>query len=398
MSMEAMTLVWKYSKQRGTLLLLELALADYANDRNIAWPSINTLARKIRMSRRYTIGMLEKLESSKEIKVIEAGDPTHSNHYLISIKPNRTHGSDAEFTTNHELVDKVVNHSSLGSDIEITGVVKPASLGSEAGITGVVRRGSEGSEAGLTLTTKNHQGTINESLNQPPPTAAAAVVDSPRTLQKLLDLGKVYQKRQEQILKQVGPFPQDQQAAVRMYVGNYLYAITQKGFHKPPSFWASSQLCQGKAAGAPFDELAELSPERLAFILHWSADPFSVALNDDENLAIQWRGSWPKGVDVDKVKQAIAELGLGCFAPAKVAEPEARETTDFDRWMEVVNSLRQNSMHRHLCSAKFINANGAVRIQVADGRIKRAIEEAMPLIAPAVAAVFGEAQLVIETR
>ena len=51
MSLRAITAVWENSKAMGTLLLLQLAIADNANDSGLAWPGIDYLARKSRMSR-----------------------------------------------------------------------------------------------------------------------------------------------------------------------------------------------------------------------------------------------------------------------------------------------------------------------------------------------------------
>jgi len=45
MSIEHMTLVWKHSKKGGTALLLLLAIADFANDDGVAWPSLATPSR-----------------------------------------------------------------------------------------------------------------------------------------------------------------------------------------------------------------------------------------------------------------------------------------------------------------------------------------------------------------
>ena len=53
MSIHVTKAVWDYSKQQksGALVVL-LAIADYANERGMAWPAVSTLARKARMSTR----------------------------------------------------------------------------------------------------------------------------------------------------------------------------------------------------------------------------------------------------------------------------------------------------------------------------------------------------------
>src|SRR5688572_3145672 len=61
--------VWKNSKLGGTKLLCLLALADRADDDGIAYPSIKTLAEKIRMSERNTHYLLSKIEDSGELVI-----------------------------------------------------------------------------------------------------------------------------------------------------------------------------------------------------------------------------------------------------------------------------------------------------------------------------------------
>jgi Helix-turn-helix domain len=144
MSVEAMTLVWKYSRHGGTLLLLELALADYADDRGIAWPSIATLAEKIRKSKRYTYMMLQQLEASKEVRIMQRGGGHGSNRYLIALRPSKS----------------------------VTG---EAGLTGEAGFTrrgGPHRRGEAGLTAGVRRASPDSSLTINEPSINPKPAIA----------------------------------------------------------------------------------------------------------------------------------------------------------------------------------------------------------------------------------
>jgi hypothetical protein len=74
MSIRVMSKVWENSQQKGTALLLLLAIADYANDDGEAWPAIETLAKKIRMSERYTHLLVTSLIQAGELSVkIQAG-------------------------------------------------------------------------------------------------------------------------------------------------------------------------------------------------------------------------------------------------------------------------------------------------------------------------------------
>ena len=74
MSLEALTYVWKNSKQKGSTLLILLALADSANgDTHSCYPGQPFLAKKGRMSTVYARKIIKKLEASKEISVVENG-------------------------------------------------------------------------------------------------------------------------------------------------------------------------------------------------------------------------------------------------------------------------------------------------------------------------------------
>ncbi len=85
MSLRAITAVWENSKAMGTLLLLQLAIADNANDSGLAWPGIDYLARKSRMSRRSVISLLHALEDSGEILVQRNQGPKGCNLYILPI-------------------------------------------------------------------------------------------------------------------------------------------------------------------------------------------------------------------------------------------------------------------------------------------------------------------------
>lgn len=80
-----MNAVWANSKhQDGKSLLLLLAIADHINDADgWSWPSISTLAKRIRSRPRYVIDLLKELEDSGELVVERAlGRP---NRYRINL-------------------------------------------------------------------------------------------------------------------------------------------------------------------------------------------------------------------------------------------------------------------------------------------------------------------------
>lgn len=84
-----MTAVWEHSKQKGSALLLLLALADFANDDGEAWPAVATLATKIRMSERYTQMLIGELVKAGEIAVRPPDGRYASNVYVVlaGVKP-----------------------------------------------------------------------------------------------------------------------------------------------------------------------------------------------------------------------------------------------------------------------------------------------------------------------
>ncbi len=82
MSIQCMNRVWKYSKQKGSGLLLLLAIADVARDNGVAWPGIRGLARKTRVSKRTVIRLIQKAEQAGELQVRRF---TRGNTYWLSV-------------------------------------------------------------------------------------------------------------------------------------------------------------------------------------------------------------------------------------------------------------------------------------------------------------------------
>lgn len=77
-----MTQVWQHSKAEGTRLLVLLAIADNANDDGVAWPSIDTIARKARVSPDTARRHVHWLARKKELEI--AAKPGRSNKYRIT--------------------------------------------------------------------------------------------------------------------------------------------------------------------------------------------------------------------------------------------------------------------------------------------------------------------------
>lgn len=82
MSIHAITEVWRNSTSKGSTLLLLLAIADFADEHGRAFPSIETLSRKIRMSDRNTIRLIECAEEQNEIVIERA--PNKVNQYRLT--------------------------------------------------------------------------------------------------------------------------------------------------------------------------------------------------------------------------------------------------------------------------------------------------------------------------
>ncbi|MHC4748284.1 MAG: helix-turn-helix domain-containing protein [Planctomycetota bacterium] len=83
MSIRVMSIVWEYSQHKGNALLVLLAIADFADDFGAAWPSIEKLRTKARISERQTIRIIKKLEDSGELLVKHRRHV--GNYYMIAL-------------------------------------------------------------------------------------------------------------------------------------------------------------------------------------------------------------------------------------------------------------------------------------------------------------------------
>jgi len=108
MSVRVSNYVWRHSKQKGAALLLLLAIADQADDdgRN-AWPSVATLAKKIRMTSRSVQLLTERLVAGGELRVEEGGGKHGTHRYSVVLdeeydaprrpgRPGKTPGGQGE--------------------------------------------------------------------------------------------------------------------------------------------------------------------------------------------------------------------------------------------------------------------------------------------------------------
>lgn len=83
MSIKRMTAVWDSSRAAGSALLLLLAIADNASDDGLAWPGLESLAQRARISKRAVIKQLKHLEETRELLVYRR--PGQHNYYLVNV-------------------------------------------------------------------------------------------------------------------------------------------------------------------------------------------------------------------------------------------------------------------------------------------------------------------------
>lgn len=83
MSIRVMNRVWENSTACGGELLVLLAIADHADDRGFAWPGIDSLARKSRLTNRHVPRCLKNLAAAGELQVQYNRGPKGTNLYKV---------------------------------------------------------------------------------------------------------------------------------------------------------------------------------------------------------------------------------------------------------------------------------------------------------------------------
>ena len=81
MSWEIVAWVFDNPSVRGTVKLVALTLANYANEKGIAWPSVETLAKKTGISTRQIQRILPKIEEAGLLKITTGGGRTQTHRY-----------------------------------------------------------------------------------------------------------------------------------------------------------------------------------------------------------------------------------------------------------------------------------------------------------------------------
>lgn len=89
-----MTRVWEHSRAEGTNLLVLLALADFADENDIAWPSKARIAERCRISPRTVIRRIKTLEAQGELE--PAGTRGRARTRAWKITPGAQPGAPAK--------------------------------------------------------------------------------------------------------------------------------------------------------------------------------------------------------------------------------------------------------------------------------------------------------------
>lgn len=87
MSIRVMSGIWATSRHDGPALLLLLAIADYADDDGVAFPSITALRRKARLGKTQCYEALSRLKASGELIILERGGGRHTTKYRVVNSP-----------------------------------------------------------------------------------------------------------------------------------------------------------------------------------------------------------------------------------------------------------------------------------------------------------------------
>jgi len=165
MSLRVMNRVWDHSGQSGSALLLLLALADQANDQGVCWPSVDTLARKTRLSERTVQELINGaaaranhaaragLTESSELEVLRGGGHGRASTYRITVRDS--HPSENGSPNGH--LDYGANLAPLAGMNGASPSKEGCELPQER-----VRVAAKNGAAGRTPTVRNRKGTVYE--------------------------------------------------------------------------------------------------------------------------------------------------------------------------------------------------------------------------------------------
>jgi hypothetical protein len=81
-----MSLVWERAPYTAGSLIVLLALADWANDEGVAWPSMDRLAQKARIDRRSAQRIVRQLAKDGVLEIEEGGGRSKQHRYVLKME------------------------------------------------------------------------------------------------------------------------------------------------------------------------------------------------------------------------------------------------------------------------------------------------------------------------
>lgn len=81
-----MTLIWERAPYTAGSLLVLLALADWANDEGVAWPSMERLAEKARVDKRSAQRIVRQLQRDGVLEIEEGGGRARQHKFFIKME------------------------------------------------------------------------------------------------------------------------------------------------------------------------------------------------------------------------------------------------------------------------------------------------------------------------
>lgn len=102
MSIKVTNWVWAKSESRNGARLVMLALADRADDKGFAWPSIEDICERAKLSERAVQKGIAKLVEIGELQVESGGGRRVRNRYQIVPKPRTSDGVTDEYPRNSD--------------------------------------------------------------------------------------------------------------------------------------------------------------------------------------------------------------------------------------------------------------------------------------------------------
>jgi hypothetical protein len=118
MSIQVQSCVWEHSKQKYSSLLLLLAIADFADDKGRAFPAVETLAQKARVTERQAHRIIKQLEADGEISIAINQGPRGCNLYTVKLSGVTNCQGDNKNTKGVTFVAEIVSEMSPEPSLE----------------------------------------------------------------------------------------------------------------------------------------------------------------------------------------------------------------------------------------------------------------------------------------